>query len=190
MNKIFRFALILGSLTLSACGRPLERPAENSIPSTMSIYEIPLKDLEGKSVDLSSYKGKKLLIVNTASHCGFTGQYKDLQQLADTYAGKVVVLGFPCNDFGRQEPGDATEIREFCSKNYAVTFPMFEKVHVKGEGVSPLYSWLTDSAKNGWNSEAPSWNFCKYLIDENGQLLSYFPSSVNPMDEKIVSHLK
>ncbi len=176
---------------LTACARPAERPAETSANSSnMSIYEIPLVDLEGQPFDLSSLKGKKMLIVNTASHCGFTGQYEDLQKLHETYGSKVAVLGFPCNDFGRQEPGTAGEIRGFCTKNYGVTFQMFEKVHVKGEEKSPLYQWLTDASKNGWNAQEPSWNFCKYLIDENGKLLGFYPSTVNPMDDKIVSHLK
>jgi len=131
-----------------------------------------------------------MLIVNTASHCGFTGQYEDLQKLHELHGDKIAVLGFPSNDFGRQEPGNAQEIRSFCTKNYGVSFTMFEKVVVKGKDKAPLYQWLSDKSKNGWNDQEPAWNFSKYLIDENGNLLAFYPSSVNPLDEKILSHLK
>lgn len=156
----------------------------------MSIYSIKMKDIDGKSVDFSKYKGKKLLIVNTASECGYTPQLSDLQKLHEQYGEKVTVIGIPCNQFGGQEPGSSDEIKSFCSKNYGVTFQMFEKADVKGNNTCDLYKWLTDKSLNGWNEQSPTWNFCKYLVDESGNLLSFFPPSVKPMDDKILSHLK
>ncbi len=131
-----------------------------------------------------------MLIVNTASKCGYTPQYKDLQRLHEQYGSKIAVLGFPCNQFGGQEPGTKEEIVSFCTKNYGVTFPLFEKVEVKGSGKSPLYAWLTDKSKNGWNEQEPTWNFCKYVINEKGELVAFYPSKTNPFDEKIISLLK
>lgn len=191
MKRIWNILTLPFFALMAACASSAERPAQNSSTSTtMSVYTIPVNDLEGKPFDLSQLKGKKILIVNTASHCGYTSQYEDLQKLQDQYGDKITVLGFPSNDFGRQEPGNAEEIRSFCTKNYGVTFPMFEKVVVKGSNKAPLYQWLTDKSKNGWNDQEPAWNFSKYLLDENGNLLGFYPSSVNPMDDKILSHLK
>jgi glutathione peroxidase len=191
MKRLWNLLTLPFLALMGACASSAERPVQSaSTTSTMSFYSIPVNDLEGKSFDLSQLKGKKILIVNTASHCGYTSQYEDLQKLHEQYGNKIAVLGFPSNDFGRQEPGNAEEIRTFCTKNYGVSFSMFEKVVVKGDGKAPLYQWLTDKSKNGWNEQEPSWNFCKYLIDEKGELLAFFPSSVNPMDEKIISHLK
>lgn len=155
-----------------------------------SIYEagFKLKTLEGeKEIDFSQYKGKKVLLVNVASKCGFTPQYKDLQALHEKHGDKVVILGFPSNDFGRQEPGTHEEIASFCKKNYGVSFQMFEKMSVKkGSNQAPLYQWLSDKAKNGWNEDAPNWNFCKYLINEKGELEKFYTSRVNPMGEEIL----
>lgn len=191
MSKILSYLSLLFTAILGACSRPAERPMEKSTQSAQeSVYSIQVKDINGQITDLSKYKGKKMLIVNTASKCGYTDQYKDLQELHEKYGDKIAVLGFPCNQFGGQEPGTEKEIVEFCQKNYNVTFPLFEKVDVKGKGKSELYSWLTDKSKNGWNEQEPTWNFCKYVIDENGQLLSFYPSKVNPMDGKIISILK
>ena len=151
-----------------------------------TIYSFSVKTLEGHTIDFSQYKGKKLLIVNTASHCGFTPQYEDLEKLHKQYGDKVTVLGFPCNDFGAQEPGSNEEIGAFCKKNYGVSFQMFDKVHVKGNDKAPLYAWLTDIKQNGWNDKEPSWNFCKYLINEKGELVNFFGSSVGPMSEELL----
>jgi glutathione peroxidase len=130
-----------------------------------SVYDFSARTIDGKTRKLADYKGKVLLIVNTASKCGFTPQYKGLEALYKEYGRRgFVVLGFPCNQFGAQEPGSSAEIASFCQKNYGVSFPMFEKVHVKGASKAPLYKWLTDPAQNGWNKDEPSWNFCKYLI--------------------------
>ena len=148
-----------------------------------TFFKFTVNALDGTPVSLEQYKGKKIIVLNTASECGFTPQYADWQQFYEENKEYVVVLGFPCNDFGGQEPGSAGEIQSFCQKNYGVTFPMFEKVQVKGDQKSPVYQWLTDPAQNGWNSEEPSWNFCKYLLDENGHLTHYFKSGVKPSSE-------
>ena len=154
-----------------------------------SIYDIKADTIDGQTIPLDTFKGKKMLIVNTASKCGFTPQYKDLQQLHEEHGDKVAILGFPSNNFMWQEPGNNEKIAAFCEKNYGVTFQMFAKVNVKGSTRHPLYKWLTKKELNGWNSKAPSWNFCKYLIDEQGKLIQYFGSSVKPFDKKILELL-
>ncbi len=151
-----------------------------------SIYDFKVKSIDGKEIDFSQYKGKKLLIVNTASECGFTPQYEDLQKLHVAHGDKVVVLGFPCNDFGGQEPKGESDIKSFCQKNYGVTFQLFEKVHVKGDNAAIIYQWLSDKTKNGWNDKAPGWNFGKYLINEKGELVKFYPSTVKPMGKEIL----
>jgi glutathione peroxidase len=157
--------------------------------AAVSIYNFKVPGLDGKSINLSKYKGKKILIVNTASKCGFTPQYADLEKLHTTYKGKIVVLGFPANNFKGQEPGSNTEIQEFCKKNYGVTFPMAGKVSVKGEDIHPLFKYLTEEAKK-MNIEDPiKWNFTKFLIDEKGKLVAVFPSKVSPMSEEITKYL-
>jgi glutathione peroxidase len=162
--------------------KSIQRPMEIAVAdSTLpSLHQFTVNALDGKPVALDQFKGKKVIILNVASECGYTPQYADWQKFYDANKESVVVLGFPCNDFGAQEPGSATEIGAFCQKNYGVTFPMFEKVAVKGAGQAPLYQWLTDPAKNGWNNQAPSWNFCKYVVDENGKLTHFFGSNVKP----------
>lgn len=154
-----------------------------------SIYDISLTSLNGEKIDLSAFKGKKILIVNTASECGFTKQYADLQKLHEKYHDKLVIIGVPCNQFGGQEPGNAQEIKTFCQVNYGVTFLMTEKVDVKGENQHPLYQWLTKKELNGVKSSSVKWNFQKYLIDEQGNLLDYYFSITNPMSPKITKQL-
>lgn len=154
-----------------------------------SVHDFTLTSIDGKEVALSSFKGKKLLIVNVASKCGYTRQYKDLQALYSKHGDKVVVLGFPANNFGGQEPGSNADIKGFCEKNYSVTFPMFSKISVKGSDCHPLYQFLSKKEQNGLVDEAPSWNFGKYLVDENGKVLKYFSSSVNPLDKEITDLL-
>ncbi len=191
MKKLFIF---FAFISMVSCQKPVERPEtlEAGIflnPKTMesSFYDFEIKDINGEMVKLSSFKGKKLLVVNVASKCGYTPQYEGLQELYENFSDDFVILGFPANNFGGQEPGSNEEIKEFCSANYGVTFPMFEKVSVKGFDQHPLYRWLSDPEKNGWNDVEPGWNFCKYFIDEKGELIKFFPSSVNPMDEEIIS---
>lgn len=150
-----------------------------------SIYDIVLNDIQGVSTSLSSYKGRKILIINTASECGYTPQYAQLQDLHEKMGDKLAVLVFPSNDFGAQEPGTDSQILSFCERNYGVTFPLFSKMKVSGPDKHPLYEWLSNPSLNGWNSQEPSWNFCKYLIDENGKLLHFFNAGTSPFDERI-----
>ena len=161
-----------------------------SMQASASLYDISINSLTGEPIDLSSFKGKKILIVNTASECGFTGQYEGLQELYNTYKDKLVVMGVPCNQFGGQEPGTASEIQSFCKQNYGVTFLMTEKVDVKGGNQHPLYKWLTSKELNGVSSSSVKWNFQKYLINEKGNLIDYYYSITSPTSTKITKHLK
>lgn len=153
-----------------------------------SVYDFKLKSIDGDPFSLAKYKGKKVLIVNTASKCGFTPQYAELQKLADTYKDKLVVVGFPANNFGQQEPGSATEIKSFCQKNYGVTFPLSEKVSVKGDDIDPLFKYLTTAPNPDFTGDI-QWNFEKFLIDENGKLIHRFRSKVTPMSETLTKYL-
>lgn len=150
-------------------------------------YSFKLKSLNGKDVDFSQYKGKKVLLVNTASECGYTKQYADLQKLHETYGDKIVVLGFPANNFGGQEPGTNEDIASFCQKNFGVSFPLFEKISVVGDDRAPIYAWLEQNAPN---KDKPTWNFCKYLVNEQGQVVAFFPSKVNPLGEELMAAIK
>ena len=167
-----------------------------------SIYDFKVPGLDGNSIDFSAYKGKKIMIVNTASKCGNTPQYADLEKLYEKYKGKLVIIGFPANNFGEQEPGSNTEIQEFCKKNYGVTFPMAEKISVRGDDVAPIYKWLVDQSKEmakslpgdnskdlvykKWLQDPVNWNFTKFLIDENGKLVAVFHNKVSPMSEEVL----
>ena len=157
-----------------------------SAPST--VYTFKLKTIDGKDFSLAKYKGKKLLIVNTASKCGFTPQYAELQKLADQYKDKVVVVGFPANNFGGQEPGTNTEVKEFCQKNFGVTFPLSSKVSVKGDDIDPLFKYLTNEPNPDFTGEI-KWNFEKFLIDENGKLIHRYRSTTKPLSEDITKAL-
>ena len=154
--------------------------------SMKSFYDLQLNDINGNKIDLVSLKGKKVLIVNVASKCGYTSQYSDLQDLYENHSDKLEIIGIPCNDFGRQEPGSASEIKNFCKMNYGVTFTLAEKQKIKSKPVSGVYEWLSNPDLNGWNSSLPSWNFCKYMIDESGKLTHFFKSGVNPNDKEIL----
>ena len=155
-----------------------------------TLYDFKVNSIDGTECDLSQYKGKKALIVNLASYCGNTPQYKGLQELSEKFKDKLVVLGFPANNFGKQEPGTNEEIKNFCETKYRVTFPMFEKISVIGDDRHPLYKWLSTKELNGWNDQPPTWNFSKYLVDEKGNLEKYFPDELDPMSEEIISQLK
>ena len=157
--------------------------------SLQPLYDFKVPSLEGSTIDFSKFKGKKVLIVNTASECGYTPQYADLQKLYEAYKSKLVIVGFPANNFGGQEPGSNTEIKEFCKKNYGVTFSMAEKVSVKGADIHPLFKWLTNKSENGVMDAEIKWNFTKFLLDEKGKLIGVFPSKVNPNSEEITKHL-
>jgi glutathione peroxidase len=157
---------------------------------SQGFYDFKVKTLEGQIFDFVSLKSKKVMIVNTASKCGFTPQYKELQELYKKYGGNnFVIIAFPANNFGAQEPGTADEIRKFCTENYGITFPLMEKISVKGEDMHPLYLWLTSKAKNGVMDSEVKWNFQKYLIDENGKLVDVIYSKESPLSDKIISWL-
>lgn len=186
--KIYSFALLLlaagaGLLTLNqlfSMNTPVETPKQ-------SFYTFKMKTIDGEMIDFSQYKGKKVLLVNVASKCGFTPQYAELEQLNKQYGGKVVILGFPANNFGGQEPGTNAEIADFCQKNYGVTFQMFDKISVTGEDQHPLYQWLSKKEMNGWNDQSPKWNFSKYLVNEKGELIKFYESKVSPMSPELIA---
>lgn len=148
-----------------------------------------INDIEGNNINTQDWKGKKVLLVNVASKCGYTPQYKDLQALHEKYGEKLTIIGFPCNQFLSQEPGSAEEIKSFCTKNYGVTFTITEKIEVKGKNQHPIYKWLTEKSQNGVEDSKVKWNFQKYLLDENGNLIKHFDPGVNPLDEEITSLL-
>jgi len=159
-----------------------------SLSAQASIYDFKVKTLEGDDFDFATLKGKKVMIVNTASKCGLTPQYEQLEALYQKYGGEsFVIIGFPANNFMKQEPGSAAEIREFCTKNYGVTFPMMAKISVKGDDMHPLYQWLTQKAKNGVEDSDVKWNFQKYLIGKNGQLEKVISPGTKPDNEEIVN---
>jgi glutathione peroxidase len=154
---------------------------------TLEFYSLTTKDIAGNAFSFEQFKGKKVMIVNTASDCGYTGQYENLEKLSKQFAGRLVVVGFPANDFKNQETKDDQAIAAFCQKNYGVSFPLMSKsVVLKTKEQNPVYTWLTSSSLNGWCNQAPAWNFCKYLINEQGVLTHYFPMSVDPLDTKII----
>ena len=156
--------------------------------SQKAFYDFKVKTLDGDEFSLASLKGKKVLVVNTASKCGLTPQYKQLQALYEKYGGSnFVIIGFPANNFLQQEPGSSSEIREFCTANYGVTFPMMEKISVKGDDIHPLYKWLTQKSLNGVMDAPVTWNFQKFMIDENGRLVGMVPPSESPDSEKIIN---
>lgn len=151
--------------------------------SHKSFYEFKMPALQtGEMIDFQQFKGKKLVLLNVASKCGFTPQYADWEKFYEEHKDNILVLGFPANNFMGQEPGSNEEIASFCQQDYGVTFPMFEKISVKGGNQHPLYRWLSDKSLNGWNEQKPSWNFCKYVVDENGELTNFFASAIKPDD--------
>jgi len=180
-------ALLLFAIVSLSCFSSAEKPA--SMNSKKSIYEYSFKAIDGSTLSFSQFKGKKILIVNVASECGFTPQYEDLEKLYQQRKEKLVIIGFPANNFMGQEPGSNEEIATFCKSKYGVTFPMSEKISVLGDDQNYLYRWLTDKSLNGWNDLAPKWNFYKYLISENGELLKVFPSTTKPLSKEITDLL-
>jgi len=154
-----------------------------------NLYDITINSLEGQAINLNDYKGKYILFVNVASECGFTPQYKELQELYDTHKENLMVIGVPCNQFGEQEPGDASHIKSFCSKNYGVEFLITEKIDVKGDNQHPLYTWLTNKEQNGVKSSTVKWNFQKYVIGKEGKFIDLFYSITSPTSDKIIKLL-
>lgn len=177
--------------TISHAQTKFNKKKENKNTMDQSIYQFKVEDLNGKKFDFSSLKGKKILIVNTASKCGLTPQYKDLEAIYKKYKGKnFVIVGFPANDFGAQEPGTNEEIGAFCQKNYGVSFPMMSKISVKGKEMGKIYKFLTQKSQNGLQDSEVEWNFQKYLIDEKGHLVKVIAPNVLPTDASIVNWIK
>ena len=191
--------LLIIAITITACsGKKDNKTALSTVNSIQlnqqemeNIYQFKVKSLTGEDFDFASLKGKKVMIVNTASKCGLTPQYEDLQKLYDSYRDKnFVIVGFPANNFLKQEPGTNKEIAEFCQLNYGVTFPMMEKISVKGDDMHPLYHFLTEKIKNGLEDSEVAWNFQKYLIDENGKLVKVISPKTLPTDKSVIEWLK
>lgn len=184
MKKIFFATISLISLSFII-------PTSTSIVmAPESIYKFKVTSLDGGTIDFSAFKGKKILVVNTASKCGFTPQYAQLEELYNNYKDQLVIVGFPANNFGGQEPGSNEEIKSFCTKNYGVTFPMAAKVSVKGDDIAPIYKWLTSKSENGVMDADIKWNFTKFLLDENGVLITKFDSKIAPLSDEILAYLK
>ncbi|KGL64320.1 glutathione peroxidase [Polaribacter sp. Hel1_85] len=156
----------------------------------MNIYDIEINSLQNNPIQLSDFKNKYILFVNVASKCGFTPQYKELEDLSKTYKDNLIIIGVPCNQFGNQEPGSNEEIQEFCELNYGVSFLITEKIDVKGTNQHPLYTWLTSKKMNNRKNSTVKWNFQKYLVSPEGKLIDYYFSITKPMSSKITKHLK
>ena len=187
MKAIYPAIIWLNKVTGSAVS---SLSNEKTIPP-VSFYSLKGVLNNGTELDFASLKGKKILLVNTASDCGYTSQYDALEKLHRTYKDNLVVLGFPANDFKEQEKGTDAAIAEFCKLNYGVSFLLMKKSSViKGENQNLIFQWLSDPAKNGWNKEAPSWNFCKYLMNEEGQLTHYFASGIEPMSKAVIDAIE
>lgn len=161
-----------------------------TFPGDPTIHSFKVKSIEGGTIDFSKFKGKKILVVNTASKCGYTPQYEALEKVYEQYKDKLVIVGFPANNFGGQEPGADAEIQEFCKARFGVKFPLASKVSVKGDDTAPIYKWLTSKSENGVLDATIGWNFNKFLLDENGKMIAYFPSKVTPDSEEILKYLK
>ncbi len=162
---------------------------ENSVP-VVPFYSLKDTLIDGRGYDFEQLRGKKVMLVNTASDCGYTSQYDALQKLSERYKDKLVVIGFPANDFKEEEKGTDAVIAQFCKINFGVSFPLMKKSSVKkGTNQNKVFQWLTDSTKNGWSNQVPSWNFCKYIVDEQGRLTHYFASTIEPMSKEIINAL-
>ena len=191
MKKLFILALSAIAF-LQSC---TNQKSEKSVAKTQemmgkTIYDFQVESLDGGKINFADFKGKKILIVNTASECGFTPQYEGLETLSKEYKDNLVIVGFPANNFGGQEPGSNAEIATFCQKNFGVTFPMAAKVSVKGDDMAPIFKFLTEKELNGVKNSSIMWNFTKFLIDENGTLIDSFASTTKPTSESITKYLK
>jgi len=191
MFKIFSIAAILISCAPQTSNTAMTNKTETTSINTnaSSIYDFKVESLDGGTIDFATFKGKKILIVNTASKCGYTPQYEELEALYKKYQDKLVIVGFPANNFGGQEPGTNIEIKEFCSKNYGVSFPMAAKISVKGNDTAPIYKWLCSKSLNGVLDAEIKSNFSKFLLDEKGNLVAKYDSGVKPMSEEITGKL-
>ena len=180
----FTIVLLLSGFTYKKISKN-----DSEVAALANFYDLKASSIDGEEISFNDFKGKKVLIVNVASKCGYTYQYAEMQKLQDLYGEKVVVLGFPSNDFLFQEPGSNEKIAEFCESVYGVTFQMFKKIATKGKNQSPVYEWLSKPELNGWNNQSPSWNFCKYLINEEGNLVGFFDARVKPLSDEITGQL-
>ncbi len=183
--------LLVACFTITSAVNAQTKLGTEQRKSAMSLHTFKVTDINGQTFDMASLKGKKVMVVNTASECGFTPQYAKLEKLYQTYKNRgFVIIGFPSNDFAGQEPGSDAQIKSFCQKNYGVTFPLMSKVVVKGKGMIPLYQFLTQKAKNGVSDSEVGWNFQKYLIDENGRLVKVLEPNVAPDDASVINWLE
>jgi len=196
-KTILTMSILYAVLSFFGCKQVRSKPENINMSDKSTFYQFlevnpnaKVKSIDGTEFDYQQLKGKKVLIVNTASECGYTPQYEELEKLYQAYKDKLIIIGFPANNFGGQEPGTNEEIKEFCKSKYSVTFPMFEKISVAGDDMAPIYKWLTSKDLNGWNDQQPKWNFNKYLLDEEGNLVKYYSSAVKPMSDEIVSMLR
>ena len=183
---MFTFAstIITGVFSMAFSKNVIESKGVVNSPS--SFYDLAINDINGKKINLAKFKGKKIMIVNVASRCGYTSQYEDLQALYEKNKDKLEIIAVPCNDYGSQESGSNSEIKNFCETRYGVSFTMGSKQKIKSSPISALYQWLSDPKQNGWNSSLPSWNFCKYVINEDGQLTHFLRSGVNPTGKEMI----
>lgn len=191
LSIIFPLIIVSGLLCFfTACTKKtnMSQQQQATISPGCSFHTLKATTIDGQEQSMDIYKGKYILVVNVASHCGYTPQYKNLEELYTKYSDRLVILGFPANNFLWQESGSNESIKSFCSLKYNVTFPMFAKISVKGKDMSPIYQWLTNPVLNGWNKEKPSWNFNKYLISPDGKLLAHFGSKVLPNAPEITNY--
>lgn len=189
-NMTFRQKMMktIYPLIMWGTGKQAKKISNEGTTPTVPFYSLTTVTIDGAPFSFEQLRGKKVMLVNTASDCGYTGQYEALQALANHYREKLVVIGFPANDFKQQEQGSNAEIAQFCKKNYGVNFPLMEKSTViKAASQNPVYRWLTDAGMNGWNAQAPSWNFSKYLVNEAGVLTHYFDPAVSPLDTVVTN---
>jgi glutathione peroxidase len=192
MNMTTPF-LIAAAVVLGGAGLVAWKTFNGSVwhqpsPAMTSFYDLSAETLEGDAYSFADLKGKRVLVVNTASKCGYTPQYEPLEELHKRYVDQdLVILGFPCNQFGRQEPGSSSDIREFCTRNYGVSFQMMSKVDVKGENQHPVYAWLTNQTQNGVGDHKVRWNFHKFLINEKGELVAALGSGADPLGDDVIA---
>tara|TARA_B100000287_G_C20644864_1_gene784767 strand:- start:1423 stop:2007 length:585 start_codon:yes stop_codon:yes gene_type:complete len=184
---IISILLISGALLLVSCATKVNQVNQNGQKPIESFYNLEAQSIDGNTIKMSDFKNKNILIVNVASKCGFTPQYKSLQKLHELYKDKLYILAFPSNDFLGQEPGSNKEIKKFCEVNFGVKFDIFEKISVKGNDIHPIYDWLSNENLNGWNNKKPNWNFNKYLIDKEGKLVGLWGSKIDPQSTEITS---
>ncbi len=190
-QKILKAIYPLFTFWSKASGKNSSELSNDSAKPVVSFYSLKDTLNNGAAFDFSSLKGKKVLLVNTASDCGYTPQYTDLQKLNEQYGNKVTIIGFPANDFKEQEKGTDEQIAQFCKANFGVTFPLMKKSTViRAKDQNNVYKWLTDATQNGWNSKAPSWNFSKYLVNEEGMLTNYFDPAVSPLSDEVINAVK